>query len=274
MYFQHYKPGPPLSECVEKFWFYDGYVLPHSKERLLPSGEIGLVINLREDEIRIYDREDTNRFQSLTGTVLCGPHSEFFVIDTHEQESVIGIQFKPGGARPFFRLPTNELHNLHVSLEDLWNAKARDLRCQLLEARTPEAKFRVLERTLLAETQKSIEPHPAVKFALNELVSSPQVRTISDVTAEIGLSPRRFIQLFSDEVGVTPKLFCRIKRFQSVLAQIGTGRPVGWMDVALSCGYFDQAHFIRDFRAFSGLNPTSYLRNRGEHLNHVPLREA
>ncbi|HEU4387810.1 MAG TPA: helix-turn-helix domain-containing protein [Blastocatellia bacterium] len=274
VFFQHHKPGPPLSEFVEKFWFYDGYVLPHSKERLLPSGEIDLVINLREDAIRIYDRDDTSRLQRLRGAVLAGPHSEFFVIDTHEQESVIGIQFKPGGARPFFGLPASELHNQHVPLEDLWKAKAGDLRCRLLEARTPEAKFRVLEQALLAERQAPLEPNPAVRFALRELISGPHIRTISDVTAEIGLSPRRFIQLFSDEVGLTPKLFCRIRRFQRVLARIGNERPVDWADVALSCGYFDQSHFIHDFRAFSGLSPTTYNANRGQHPNHVPLTDT
>jgi AraC-like DNA-binding protein len=72
-------------------------------------------------------------------------------------------------------------------------------------------------------------------------------------------------------VGLTPKLFCRVRRFQRVLRRIGTGRPVEWAAVAVDCGYFDQAHFIRDFHAFSGINPSAYLAGRTEHLNHVPL---
>jgi len=72
-------------------------------------------------------------------------------------------------------------------------------------------------------------------------------------------------------VGLTPKLYCRVQRFQQVLRLLDTGRPFDWANVALACGYYDQAHFIRDFRAFSGLSPTTYLRNRGEHLNHVPM---
>ena len=91
------------------------------------------------------------------------------------------------------------------------------------------------------------------------------------MTERIGLSPRRFIQVFREEVGLTPKLFCRIRRFQEVLGLIGRGQHVEWAEVALACGYFDQAHFIHDFRAFSGLNPKAYLAHRGEHLNHVPL---
>jgi methylphosphotriester-DNA--protein-cysteine methyltransferase len=94
------------------------------------------------------------------------------------------------------------------------------------------------------------------------------------VTDQIGLSQRRFIQVFRDEVGLTPKLFCRIQRFQEVLRRIGKGQQFEWVDVALDCGYYDQAHFINDFQAFSGLNPTAYLAHpRDRNPNHVPIRD-
>ena len=99
------------------------------------------------------------------------------------------------------------------------------------------------------------------------------MESIGEMIGKVGLSPRRFVQVFTEEVGVTPKLFCRIRRFQQVLRRIQKERRVEWVDVATDCGYYDQAHFIRDFRAFSGLNPSSYLVQRGEHLNHVPVAE-
>lgn len=77
--------------------------------------------------------------------------------------------------------------------------------------------------------------------------------------------------MFTEEVGLTPKLFCHIRWFQEVLRLIQRRRQVEWANIALACGDYDQSHFIRDFWAFSGLNPTAYLRVRGEHLNHVPL---
>jgi AraC-like DNA-binding protein len=97
------------------------------------------------------------------------------------------------------------------------------------------------------------------------------MRNISDMTEQIGLSSRHFIQIFSQEVGLTPRLFCRVQRFQEVLRQIGKAQQVGWTNIALTCGYFDQSHFIHDFQAFSGLNPTTYLLQRSEHPNHVPI---
>jgi AraC-like DNA-binding protein len=227
-------PRPPLSDFVDMFWLCEGYAPPHEKERLLPDGSMGLVINLREDKLRVYDRQNTDQFRSFRGCVISGPHSEFFVLDTAQQSSVMGVHFKPGGAFPFFNLPADELHGVHVSLDTLWGARAGDLREQLLEAKTPAAKFRVLEKALLAQAARPLARHPAVAFGLNEFQGVPHTRTISDVTEQIGLSPKRFIQVFSEEVGLTPKLFCRVRRFQRVLGLIGRRQRVEWADVALA----------------------------------------
>ena len=266
-----YIPSPPLSNFVAMFWYYEGYVMPHAKERLLPTGTTELVISLSQERIVTYNGQQPDTPLFFRSGVICGPHSEFFLIDTAQEETVIGVHFKPGGAFPFFKLPASELRNSHVSLDDLWGSIAAELREQVLEARTPEAKFQVLERCLLAQLAKPLARHPAVSFALNEFHCVPHTRTISDVTDQIGLSARRFIQVFSEEVGLTPKLFCRIRRFQEVLQRVQTGRSCDWAELALSCGYFDQAHFIRDFQTFSGLNPSAYLTLRGEYLNHVPI---
>jgi AraC-like DNA-binding protein len=266
-----YVPRPPLSDFVGLFWFYDGDEPGHALERVLPTGTVELVINLRDDTIRLLGRTSTDRFQSFRGPVLCGPHSEFFVIPTSGQASILGVHFKPGGAFPFLPVPPGELHNAHVSLDALWGAKAGQLRERLLEAKAPAGKFAVLEQALLAQAARPLARHPAVAFALKQFQRVPLAGTIADLTEQVGLSPRRFIQVFAEEVGLTPKLFCRVQRFQEVLRFIGRERRLAWADVALACGYYDQAHFIHDFRAFSGLNPTSYLRNRAEHPNHVPL---
>jgi AraC-like DNA-binding protein len=264
-------PQGPLADFVSLFWLYEGYRQPHKKERLLPDGSMELVINLLDDQTRIYDRRNTQNLEILRGSILVGAQSEYFVIDTAEQHSVIGVHFKPGGAFPFLGVPAMEVHNRLLSLEDLWGSAARELRARLLEADTPTAKFHVLENALAARIQDRTARHPAVAYALKQFHGLPHTRTIGDVTAELSLSPRRFIEVFNTEVGLTPKLFCRIRRFQRVLRSIGFGDRIEWAGVAAECGYFDQAHFIRDFRAFSGINPSTYVAHRTEHLNHVPL---
>ena len=250
-------PKPPLAEFVESFWLYEGYAPGHGMERVLPQGTVELVVVVGEE--------------ADGGAVVSGAHSEAFVLDTARPMSVLGVHFRPGGAFPFLGLPAGELHNVHVALEALWGGAAGELRERVHGARTPAAKFRILERALLARAALPLARHPAVEFALEAFGRVPRARTIAEITDRVGLSPRRFIQLFKDQVGLTPKLFCRVRRFQDVLRTIHSAREVDWAGVAVACGYYDQAHFIADFRAFSGLNPSAYLRVRGEHLNHVPL---
>ncbi len=267
MFFRHHVPGPPLAQFVESIWLYEDCVQSQRLERILPTGALGLVINLREDLIRNYNRRDPRQFESLSGSVVVGVHSEFMVIDTACQAAVLGIQFKPGGAFPFLNMPASELRDLHVPLDALWKAEGADLRNRVLDAATPDAKFRVMERFLLSQAKPGFGIHPAVNFAMKEM----PMTTISHVTDQIGLSPKRFIDIFQEQVGLTPKLYCRIRRFQDVLRHIRSGKQPAWADVALSGGYYDQAHFVHDFRAFSGVTPTVYAATRGSYPNHIPL---
>jgi AraC-like DNA-binding protein len=264
-------PRPPLSQFVNLLWLYEGYTQPHAKERVLPTGEMQIVINLLEDKSCIYDRADIDRCQTFSGSLLSGAHSEYVVISTAAQTFTMGVHFRPGGAFPFLRMPAGELRDTTVSLDTLWGAAAVDLRDQLLEAPTHQARFEMLERTLLTEFNKGFNSDRAVGFALRRFMSFPHVTTVAGVTDEIGLSPKRFIQMFRDQTGFTPKVFCRIRRFQQALQRMSGSQSVEWANVALDCGYFDQAHFIHDFRAFSGINPTSYLAHQTPHRNHVPL---
>lgn len=273
MIFRTAVPSPPLEHFVALLWLYEGYAPAHGWERVLPTGTVELVINLDDDMLRVCDRQAHDRPQSFRDAIVCGPHAEFFVRNTTQQARLVGVHFKPGGAFPFLGWPANELHDLHVGLDTLWGAAAAELRDRLLAAPTSAAIFGVLEQALLSQATRPLTRHPAVAFALREFQAGPHPRTIADVSAQIGISPRRFIELFNAEVGLTPKLFCRVQRFQQVLRLIDSGRPIAWTEIALACGYFDQAHFIHDFQAFAGLTPTAYLSQRSEHFNHVPLAD-
>jgi AraC-like DNA-binding protein len=269
-------PRPPLSEFVKLLWLYEGDMQPHAKERALPTGEMQIVINLLEDRSYIYDRDDTGRCQTFRGSLLSGAHSEYLVISTAMQACAMGVAFRPGGAFPFLGRPAGELRDTTVSLDALWGRRAIDLRDRLLEAATHEARFEILEQVLLTELTRGSERHGLdqrgpVGFALRRFMAAPHTTTIASVSEQIGLSPKRFIQVFRDETGFTPKVFCRIRRFQEALGHMENCSTVAWANVALDCGYFDQAHFIHDFRAFSGINPSSYLAHRTPHRNHVQL---
>jgi AraC-like DNA-binding protein len=270
----HVKPGPPLSRFVQLLWYYEQPPRAHQKERLMPDGCISLVINLEEDETRVYDPDDVSKVTTLTGCSIAGPHTRSFAIDTDEQTCVIGVSFRPAGAVPFLKLPSDELQNLHISLEDLWGGMAREVRERALAAKTPEAKVRVVELALLERAAGMFDGQPVVEYAVANFLSRPAATRITDVADKTGFSTRRFIELFKQHVGMTPKLFCRVRRFQKVLRRITSGQPLNWTETALQCGYFDQAHFIHDFRAFSGINPSKYLADYKDfprHHNHLPI---
>lgn len=271
MALQTYIPRAPLAHFVKCMWLSQGDHPTHRRERVLPNGTMQLVISLQEKTLRVYDRQRIHQFQSFPAPVLAGMQSEYSVIDTAPQASMIGVVFKPGGASPFFKCPANEFQEAHVPLESLWGAGAGDLRDRLLEAQTPADKFRILEQFLMHHAVRPLELHPAVTYALSEFQGVAHLKTISQVVNRMGFSARRFIQVFNESVGLTPKLFCRILRFQEVLRSLSDGLEIDLAEIALNCGYFDQAHFIHDFQSFSGLNPTAYLAHRSEQVNHVPL---
>jgi AraC-like DNA-binding protein len=107
------------------------------------------------------------------------------------------------------------------------------------------------------------------------------VSLVRDIARHIHLSQRRFIQVFTEEIGLTPKLFSRVRRFQQTLALVRQTTAPDWARLALDCGYFDQSHMIRDFLMFSGFSPVdylsrqNYLRQHGVHIkrNHLPLAD-
>jgi AraC-like DNA-binding protein len=182
--------------------------------------------------------------------------------------------FHPGGAGPFFGRPAGELAGGDVPLECLWRpADAARLRERLLAAPTPSAAIGILEATLAARFDPP-PPDTAVAAALAAFHRAPHAVRVEAVAEAVGLSRKRLLERFRDAVGLTPKQFCRVRRFQQALTQAHAARDVDWADVATSCGYYDQAHFIHDFRAFSGLTPTGYRAARTAFRNHVTFLQS
>jgi AraC-like DNA-binding protein len=184
---------------------------------------------------------------------------------------MIGVHFRPGGATAFFPLPLGELQNNVVDLEIFWKSAASSLRDRLLEASSPSEKFRILEDALLARCRDMQSTHRAVSSALDCFMREPGNAAIRAVADRVGFSPRHFIELFNDQVGMTPKVFCRVRRFQRALSQIQR-RGARWAELAADCGFYDQAHLIGDFREFCGMTPGDYLKQRPEYPNFVPIR--
>jgi AraC-like DNA-binding protein len=260
MLFISNKPSAFLSDFVDNFWLYEGYEGEHANERILPTGTIELVINLRENELRIYDAERPDVCSRYSGAVVSGAYGKGFVSDAEEEAFIMGIHFKPGGAFPFLGVPADELADTHIDLETLWGPPAMLLRERLCEAPTAAERFGILEEALIGHLFCPMEHHYAVSTAL-EMLGQQTNATVRDIAKNVGLSERRFIQAFKQEVGMTPKLFSRVQRFQRARATIHRQEKMAdWAGIAMECGYFDQSHLIRDFQEFSGISPAAYLR--------------
>jgi AraC-like DNA-binding protein len=250
---------PALAPFVESLWYFTAD-FAHARERILPTGTMQLLVNLHEDELRSYHGEGLVHVQRIRGAAISGAYARSFGIDTDEQRHIAGVHFRPGGAFPFFAAPGDALRGDHVELDRLWGRDGALLRERLLEAPTPLAALRTLEALLLERLVRPLEVDKLVEFAVGAL---DRGASVGRVTARLGMTPRRFIRHFEGVVGLTPKRFARVRRFARVLDALEVGRPVDWSGLAVSCGYFDQAHLIHDFREFSGASPTHY-RPRSE----------
>lgn len=259
VFFAQHIPQKPLSEFVAAFWYWQGHEASFSKEGVLPTAAADLVIRLG------------NPRPSDSG--ISGARSRPIIIERTTQDRLLGIHFKPGGAFPFLGFPSEELHNLSITLTDLWgHGRASRLLGLLQEAQAVGRKFQVLEGWLLQTAERPLQRHRAVAFAMQEFSSDPGLRSSAQVAAKIGFSQRRFIELFRGEVGLTPKLFWRLQRFRKVIKAIQNKTTVDWADLAVAHGYYDQSHFHHEFQEFSGLTPSEYLGLRTPYVNHVRFR--
>lgn len=274
MLYRSYTPSSRLAGLVERFWLCSD-APSHRRERILPSGTTELVINLHDDEIRIYEPLHADLYARFSGAVVSGPYSRCFLIDPTQHASIIGVHFRPGGAFPFFGLPIDELVDTHLDLDTLWGRLATELRERLCAAPTAVKQFSLLEAALVSRLAHAPIRHGAVGLALTKFGETHEGTRVRDVASYVGLSQRRFIEVFAAEVGLTPKLYCRVRRFQQAMDSVQNAIAPEWSKVAAGCGYFDQSHLIRDFLAFSGLTPADYFRQTNPHVlpNHVPLTE-
>jgi AraC-like DNA-binding protein len=252
----------PLAEAVEQLWAYEGYQPPHAYERIFPAGTVELIINLRDERLDILNADDApgEGWRRCRAGSFSGVQTRFNIITTRQQERLVGVHFRPGGLHALFGIPADKLEDEHASLEMLWGRRGLEVYERLLACADMSAAVDMLEAGLAEQMLLSRrEIHPAISQAIAAIGRNPEETAVTDLMEGAGLSARRFIQLFRRQVGTTPKQYCRIRRFQGVLGRLRReARAPDWCMLALEAGYYDQSHFIREFRHFTGLRPTAY----------------
>jgi AraC-like DNA-binding protein len=272
MIYQIHLPLPPLSEFIEHFFYYEGYAAAHSMEKFLPDGSMDLLIDLTDTPKKLFYNEEGTNYTSFRKSWMSGMKTEYILIDA-SVSCMIGVHFKPGGAYPFFNLPMSELNDLTIETDVFWHREVDDLRESILQCKSIPGKFALLEKHFL-QKGGMLEPNIFIKFAIGELQRSPGVWSINRLARKTGYTQKHLIQLFKKYVGLSPKQFSRIMRFQKVIRELETNQSIEWTSLALDSGFYDQAHFIREFQAFSGINPSTYMVERGEYRDYLPVRQA
>jgi AraC-like DNA-binding protein len=275
----HIEPSPALAPFIERLWYSDGRESNEcsrsTRELSLPTGSAHLALRLSNDPIRVFDSIADEHGSTFGHAVVGGVRSRYFVRDTAQPSISLGVQFRAGGAAAFLGMPADELSHRHTRLEELWGKRSvSELRERLLAASSPTERIACFMAELAERSTRSRAIHPAIACALAELNRPCSPAAVDKAWRASGFSRRHFIELFRREVGLTPKVYARIRRFQGVLDQARRPTRPAWTRLALDHGFFDQSHLVREFQAFAGLAPSAYKPSSSERFNHVPVLAA
>ena len=279
MLYKMHIPQPPLAQFVECLWYVSG-TTPYNREKVLPTKTIELMFNLGSPH-RVYHKPDGDSFSLYKESWISGLHTEHILMEATAETNMLGVRFKPGGAYPFFDLPLAEIRNQIVDMDLIWGRAVDEIRQQLYEADTLAERFAILERMLLKRLKPNLYGLTAVQFAVDHLAQIDHGTTVKDLSHHLSMSQKHLISQFKKMVGLSPKQLARVFKFNHVLQSINPAEPVNWATIAHQCHYYDQAHFSKDFAAFSGFSPTAYLELRkslwqedlpqDDYINFVPV---
>jgi AraC-like DNA-binding protein len=237
----------------------------------MPTGTVQLLVNLDRDELHSYSAtgDGPSGVQRTAGAALQGPFTTPMMIDTAEQRRILWVAFQFGGSYPFFAVDAAASYDLVIDLVDLWGRDGATLRDRLLDVPTAARKLQAVQDALLAHAVRPLDRDPAVAAAATALHRG---RTVAAVADSLGWTAKRLARCFSQQIGLAPKRFARVRRFQRVLRRSAAGvAPVDWARLAAECGFYDQAHLIHEFRAHAGTTPPEYSPRSPTELNHVPV---
>jgi AraC-like DNA-binding protein len=288
MEFVVHRPAPPLSAIVETITYFSSWTPDHLRERLIPDGAIEIIVDLTERPKRLFDTPEGGTGRDFRQAWISGMHRSPIIIEAQAQSSMFVIRFRPGAMRAVIGHDAESLTDRVEPLADVVGSAASSLRDRLLEARGAAARIAAGEAWLRERWRQAPIAPPPLTYALRRL-ADPAGARIADIAEDAGVSARQLQNLFRKWVGVSPKQYARIRRFQSVLAALSPGRGEGaadlflrgeaigepdWARLAAATGYADQPHLVHEFRAFSGVTPGTYVSAYRGLSNYLPIGVA
>lgn len=260
-------PAFPLNRSIAALWYVRAPLPAFQRERVLPTGNIQVIVNLAREFV--WDCPENGEARPLPPSLVVGARTAYEIVDCSDMADLFGIVFRPGAFTSFAGDKADRFSNLSVGLDDVWGRFAGELRSRLREVAAPAEKLALAEKLLVQRFSAAHGVDPAIGFALKRFSSAENIASVAEIAQEIGWSLRRFSQNFREQVGLSPKVWCRLQRFQQAIRQLHAGEEMRWAELALDCGYYDQSHFANEFKAFSGVDATTYKARRGQWANHI-----
>ncbi len=226
--------------------------------RELPTFEFPLILVLGPG-FTLHDREDPARWRPLARSFLAGLHEEHALVGSAGSSLCMQVDFTPLGAWRFLRCDLQALSHRVLDLESLLGRRAAELEARLVEVPDWPARFALLEEILLAGILEAPAEDLRVAAALTAIRRSDGKIPVKRLTDSLDCSRKHLAALFKRQVGLPPKTVARLARFEAALQRLTAGRVASLAELALDCGYADQAHFNRDFRSFAGETPRAIL---------------
>jgi AraC-like DNA-binding protein len=223
----------------------------------LPSTRVPLILNFGP----AFRLSGPGQEWSERTSLVAGVHDRYALDASTGASYCMQVDLTPIGAHRLLGLPMDELANRVVELDDVLGVFGRRLTERLEALPDWEARFALLERTISERIDRAREPTAGVVWAYDRLVASGGNAGVAALASELGWSRRRLAVRFREQVGMPPKTIARLLRFERALELLGSD-GVGFAEVAVRCGYFDQAHLARDVRAFADATPSDLARRR------------
>lgn len=273
------QPRPALRPFVSLLWALDpepvAANVAMARELVLPTGCVHIVLRLGDEPLRVFAHRDDLRGQAVGCALIGGARARPYFRDISRPAASVGALLYPGAAEAVIGAPAIEFSDRHTRLEDVWGQSAvMALREQLLAASSLESRLQIFESFLSQRLPRLRGIDPLIAHALTRFgaESTESSRLVADVVRDCGHSHRHFTSRFERAVGLTPKTWCRLVRFDRVLERLSSSSPaLGLADIAAAEGYADQSHFIREFKFLGGLTPGQYLRRKSAHARHVTI---
>jgi AraC-like DNA-binding protein len=266
-----WRTDPRLAEIVTSMWFGEGQV-SYQRDRILPSGQSQLLINLGPPQYRIEPGPPEVRVP-FVDVWYSGLHQGPIDTEAPHGNALLGVAFSARGTFPWLGERMETLSDRIIALADALGDGALRLRERLLNTSSLEARFTCVERWLLARLKTRTIVHPAVRWAVDRIAASGGRMPIEELATQTGFTRKHLGNLFQQQVGLSPKSLARVHRFRGALALLNAADgQVPWAALAEQCGYYDQSHLINEFRRFTGFSPAELARRDRPDSGSVVLR--